>query len=218
MGFLNWRKPTPPPPPTEADILATVSPERLSEVYRLSLAKRSKDNLEAAFHDDKGRLWYSFRDDAILPISRIAEQHTHLQFMAAGLNAETWRKALDTINVCFAKSDMIGAGVVLHGLTDLEKRIVNLDAMVNVLAVNYVREDEDPTTINAVIHAEKCNYLKHETEQGRFFFRLPMCLRLLSVVTLSTEESRSLWTSYEKETRNLLSVWSTLTSERPTQI
>jgi hypothetical protein len=138
--------------------------------------------------------------------------------MAAGLNAETWRKALDTINVCFAKSDMIGAGVVLHGLTDLEKRIVNLDAMVNVLAVNYVREDEDPTTINTVIHSEKCNYLKHETEHGRFFFRLPMCLRLLSVVTLSTDESKNLWTSYEKETRNLLSVWSTLTSERPTQI
>jgi hypothetical protein len=214
MGFLTWAK---TPPPTEADILATVSPERLSEVYRVSLAKKCKENLEAAFHDDKGRLWSTFRDDSLLPISRIAEQHTHLQYMAAGLSAETWAKALDAINVCFAKSDMIGAGVVLHGLRDLEKRIVNLDAMVNVLAVNYVREDEDPTVINAAIHAEKCDYLKSETEQGRFFFRLPMCLRLLNVATLSTEESQTLWTNYVKEKQNLLRVWSMRTSDPPTE-
>ena len=205
-------------PPTDAQILATVRPERLSEIYRKELAKRAKDNLEAAFHDDKGRLWFSFRDDALLPVSRIAEQHTHLQYLAAGLSAETWSKALEAINDRFAHSDMIGAGVVLHGLTGLEKRIVNLDAMVNVLAVNYVREDEDPTVINAVIHAEKCDYLKTETEQGRFFFRLPMCLRLLNAATLSTEESESLWQNYAEGKKKLLQTWYTSASRMPTDI
>lgn len=212
MGIFNLRRDV-----TEADILSTVSPEKLSEVYRQTLAKKSVGNLEAAFHDNSGRLWSTFRDDSLIPISRIAEQHTHLQYMAAGLNAETWDKALDAINVCFAKSDMIGAGVVLHGLRDLEKKIVNLDAMINVLAVNHVREDEDPTSINAAIHAEKCDFLKSETEQGRFFFRLPMCLRLLGVATLSSEESQNLWASYTECQKQLMRVWFMRTSQTHTE-
>jgi hypothetical protein len=190
--------------------------QRLSDWHRVNQAAQVRSGMQAEFKDDKGRWYYSFRDEGDVPITRLSEAHTHLQYMAAGLSAETWKQALDTITICLAKQDIIKAGVVINDLTDLEKKIVNLDALVNIIAINYVREDEDVSKVSASIHAEKCDFLKHETEEGRFFFRLPMFVRLLSGLTVSKQDATTLSRNFLQVSENLKRRWSILRSEQPT--
>ena len=190
--------------------------QRLSDWHRVNQAAQVRSGMQAEFKDDKGRWYYSFRDEGDVPITRLSEAHTHLQYMAAGLSAETWKQALETITICLAKQDIIKAGVVINDLTDLEKKIVNLDALVNIIAINYVREDEDVSKVSASIHAEKCDFLKHETEEGRFFFRLPMFVRLLSGLTVSKQDATTLSRNFLQVSENLKRRWSILRSEQPT--
>lgn len=220
MGILDRLFPPPPAPvkpPTPDELIAEIGTVRLSEIYRIELAKLSRNGLKAEFHDDHGRLWSTFQDDSDIPVTRMSEAHTHLQYLAAGVSAETLQKSLDAVSEQFAKGKMVEAGAILFNLTELGKRIVNFDALINVIAVHYVREDEDPIKFSATIHGEKCNYLKHETEEGRFFFRLPIALRLLHASTISTEDAQMLWSQFMAAKTRQLSVLSTSTSPPPTE-
>lgn len=169
--------------------------------------------MKAEFQDDKGRWYYTFHDEADVPIARLSEAHTFMQYLAAGLSPDTFDKAYETLNELFATKQFIKAGVVINDLTELNKRIVNLDAIINIIAVNYVREDEEATSINQSIHAEKCDFLKSETEQGRFFFRLPMFAKLLNKATLSSEDAETFYQDYLRRYNNLMKRWSILASD-----
>jgi len=185
---------------------------RLSEVYRRYATKQIRKGMKAEFQDDKGRWYYSFRDEQDVPITRLSETHTHMQFMASGLSPDVFNEAYRSIGVLFAKGQVIEAGVIINDLTDLSKKIVNLDALINIIAANYVREDEDDAIVNKSIHDEKCDFLKSETEAGRFFFRLPMFAKLLNKATLSSEESEAFYQDYQRRKSSLLKRWSTLVS------
>jgi predicted DNA-binding ribbon-helix-helix protein len=171
------------------------------------LPKPTRKGMTAHFRDDKGRWWYTFTDPADMPIARYAEIQTTMQFMAAGLTPELFTKAMDAITEHLAKAEIVKAGAVIADLTELHKKVVNLDAIVNVIALSYVRQDEQAETVSSVIHQQKCDYLKHETDEGRFFFRLPMCLQLLNSPTLSNEQSVRLWADYASQTSRLLARW-----------
>ena len=184
-------------------LIKLLGEERLSNIYRTYAAKKVRQGMVAEFQDDKGRWYYSFKDPQDVPITRLSEAQTTMQFLAAGLSPDLFTKAMDTLTVCLAKADMLKAGAVVADLTDLNKKIVNLDAVVNIIAVNYVREDEDVVKVNPTIHAEKCDFLKSETEEGRFFFRLPMFATLLTAHPNSVEQSTQLWRDYETVLKNL---------------
>lgn len=184
-------------------LIRLLGEERLSNIYRQHAAKKVRQGMVAEFQDDKGRWYYSFKDPQDVPITRLSEAQTTMQFLAAGLSPDLFTKAMDTLTVCLAKADMLKAGAVVADLTDLNKKIVNLDAVVNIIAVNYVREDEDVVKVNPTIHGEKCNFLKSETEEGRFFFRLPMFATLLTAHPNSVEQSTQLWRDYETVLKNL---------------
>ena len=198
-------------------LIKLLGEERLSNIYRSYASKQIKKGMKAEFQDDKGRWYYTFHDEADVPIARLAEAHTFMQFLAAGLSPDTFDKAYGTLTELFATKQFIKAGVVINDLTDLNKRIVNLDALVNIIAVNYVREDEDPTVVNQGIQSSKCDFLKSETEQGRFFFRLPMFARLLNNQTLSNEDAETFYQDWIRKQSALLKRWSILASDKLTQ-
>jgi hypothetical protein len=184
-------------------LIRLIGEQRLCDLYRRHAAKQIRQGMVAEFQDDKGRWYYSFKDPQDVPITRLAEAQTSMQFLAAGLTPDLFEKAMDTLTVCLAKSEIVKAGGVIASLTELNKRIVNLDAVVNIIAINYVREDEDTVKVNPTIHAEKCEFLKTETEEGRFFFRLPMFASLLTNHPVSKEQSTQLWQAYQTELERL---------------
>ena len=195
-------------------LVELIGERRLSEIYRRHAARQVREGMKAEFQDGMGRWYYSFRDDGDIPIARTSAAHTHMQYMAAGLDAETWKKAMSTITELLAKSEIVKAGAVINDMTDLEKKIINFDAVINIIAVHYVREDEDTGAISDSIHAEKCDFLKSETEEGRFFFRLPMFARLLNQSTISKEDASKFWTDYMEKRKTVLRRMSSLISDR----
>jgi hypothetical protein len=138
---------------------------------------------------------------------------THRQYLAAGLSGETIKEALEKTNSCYAHGDYVAAGVIIKDLLELQSKIINFDALINILAVNYVREDEDVALVSTNIHQEKCNFLKSETEEGRFFFRLPEFVRILNGQPLSSEELERFYQSYISQRDRLMKKWSLLHSE-----
>lgn len=184
-------------------LIRLLGEERLSKIYRAHAAKKVRQGMVAEFQDDKGRWYYSFRDEADVPITRLSHAHTNMQYMAAGLSADLFHQAMDEVTVALAKSNIVKAGAIISDLTDLNKKIVNLDAMINVVAVYYVREDEDEIKISNTIQQEKCDFLKSETEDGRFFFRVPRFVNLLGGQIPSSEELDALWTGYQKQLETL---------------
>lgn len=158
-------------------ILTTVLPmERLIN-YRN--AKLSKGKLDFAFKDNYGRKWYYFRDREDMPLSRLAEQQTHLQYLASGLSGDMFKDACNQMKECLSEGDSVSAGVILHDLQEIPKKITNIEAMVNVIAVNYVRDDEDAMTVTQSVHDQKCDFIIDQLETGGFFLSHPSLKVLL---------------------------------------
>ena len=141
-------------------LIKLLGEKRLSRIYREYASKQIKTGMKAEFQDNNGLWYYSFKDEQDLPITRSSKSQTYSQYLSAGLNGEMFDEAYKQINELFAKGDHIGAGVIINDLKELKQNIVNIDVIVNIIAVNYVREDENPVEINEVIHQEKCDFLK----------------------------------------------------------
>lgn len=195
-------------------LIKLLGEERLSNIYRTYAAKQVKKGLKAEFQDDKGRWYYSFRDEQDLPHTRSAKSQTYSQYLASGLSGEMFDEAYEKINELFAHGDYLGAGVIINDLKVLKLNIVNVDIIVNIIAVNYIREDEELAVISDSIHQEKCDFLKSETEQGRFFFRVPEWLNLLKKAGILSEESEQFYQDFLLKKSNIVKRWSILASQK----
>ena len=162
-------------------------------MQRLENARKvlySKANLEFAFKDNYGRKWYTFRDKEDMPVIRLAEMQTHLQYLASGLSGQHYQDAMETLTECIAKNDTVNAGVIIHDLKELPKKIINIHTIVNIIAVNYVREDEDANEVKASIHQQKCDWILDQIESGGFFLIHPTLKSLLTPFKTSGEYLR----------------------------
>jgi hypothetical protein len=160
----------------------------VQRLNNLRLSKASKENLKAEFTDELGRWWYTFQDEQDLPLIRLASQQTYLQYMAAGLTGKHFDEAMELLTECLAKQDIVKAGVVIHELNETPKKVVNLHALVNVMAVHYVRQDEDPNHFSQSIHQQKCDWMLEQIEQGSFFLSHPSLIRSLSPFNISGQQ------------------------------
>lgn len=193
-------------------LIKLLGEKRLSNIYREYASKQIKTGMKAEFQDNNGLWYYSFKDEQDLPITRSAKSNTYSQYLSAGLSGQMFEEAYDKFNELTAKGDHIASGVIINDLRELKQNIVNIDVIINIIAVNYVREDENPVEVNETIHQEKCDFLKTETDEGRFFFRTPEWVRLLNKAGLSTDESETFYQDYLKKHQNILKRWSILTS------
>jgi len=194
-----------------------IGSQRLSDLHRYNAAKYAKGQMVAEFLDDKGRWYYSFPDEATVPHTRLSEGHTHREYLAVGLSAAMINEAFNTMTELHAHGKHVQASIVLFDMMDLNKKVVNFDSIINIMAVNYVREDEDVVSISSTIHGEKCDFLKSEAEGGRFFFQLPSFLKLLNGQTLSKSDATNLYREFLAQKENLKRRWSILLSELPTK-
>jgi len=169
--------------------------QRLNQVR---LAKESKDGLKAEFKDELCRWWYTFNDEQDFPVIRLASQQTYLQYMAAGLTGKHFADAMELLTECLAKQDIVNAGVVIHELKESPKKVVNLHALVNVLAVHYIRQDEDPNHFSESIHQQKCDWMLEQIEQGSFFLSQPSLLKSLSPFGISGQQLTNSLAAFQK--------------------
>jgi hypothetical protein len=181
-------------------ILSTFDIQRLFELQK---TKATKAKLKAEFRDELGRWWYTFQDEAEFPLSRTASQQTALQYLASGLTGKQFENAMEALTVAIANNNPIDAGAIVHRLTELPKTILNLDAIINVVAANYIREDEEPMTFSKTIHDQKCNWIMGQVEAGGFFLKSPKWILLLRQLGITSEALTDNLTAWQLQKQQL---------------
>ena len=163
----------------------------MQRLINLRNAKNSKGKLKAEFTDENGRWWSTFSDEQDMPLIRLAAIQTHMQYLASGLTGQTFNAAMELLTECLAKNEIVNAGVVIYDLKETPKKILNLHSLINIIAVNYVRSDEDPNEVNESIHQQKCNWMLEQIEDGSFFLSQPSLIKSLNPFNLSGQQLES---------------------------
>ena len=184
----------------------------MQRLINLRNAKNSKGKLKAEFTDENGRWWSTFSDEQDMPLIRLAAIQTHMQYLASGLTGQTFNAAMELLTECLAKNEIVNAGVVIHDLKETPKKILNLHSLINIIAVNYVRSDEEPNEVNESIHQQKCNWMLEQIEEGSFFLSHPSLIKSLNPFNLSGQQLESNLAACIKVLKNQRQRWDILRS------
>lgn len=155
-------------------------------------------HLELRFKDDKHG-YYGFPDNLELPVSRFLEIKNMMLFQVSGVTHDEAGDLLQIAvdNIAIGLSNPENAAMVMKTVLEMKRRrdmLIQPDMMVNEIAYQIIRDDENPAIINKDIHREKCEYFKELilSDYG-FFFRLPELRRHREILRLSPEEFIVLW-------------------------
>lgn len=156
--------------------------------------------LSYAFSTEKK--YYRFPSSMALPVPRYGKLQEYLMYMSARLTAENIdlliNKGIEVIeNGIKNDNGASKVAAILHQLGDRNDKIIPHQLIYNFLAVQYVREDEDPKVFNNEIHMEKVDDLMANSDNS-FFFRLPELKKLLNLTTMSETE----WKTYVSESES----------------
>lgn len=181
-------------------ILSKVSPDTVDKYIAQRWVKvlENKD-LDLAFVDTTGKAWFEYPDHMGQSVKRMAANMQVAQYLNANMSKELLTTCVQDIKGFLAHADMIGAGARLTDLMTLSESVVPFDVLVNMIANDLVREDEDPKDTNDKIHNEKCNYIKAAIENGdSFFFQLTVVKDLSSKFKISKDSWKDLLLGFQE--------------------
>ena len=136
--------------------------------------------LEYRFIDSNGKKYYGFPDNISLPEDRWSQLQDFLTWLSNGLTAETLtkliskaEKAIEDGIVKMADSkrpNAIKIAAILNEIKTRQDMIRPNELLYNIIAVQLIREDEDPLVFNNNIHREKVDQFEFERLEGNNFF------------------------------------------------
>tara|TARA_R110000868_G_scaffold334194_1_gene594876 strand:+ start:3468 stop:4088 length:621 start_codon:yes stop_codon:yes gene_type:complete len=181
-------------------LLSKASPDTVDKYIAQRWVKvlENKD-LSLAFVDTNGKAWFEYPDNMGMSVKRMAANMQVAQYLNANMSKELLTECVNDIKTFLAEADMIGAGARLTDLMTLSESIVPFDVLVNMIANDLVREDEDPKDTNDKVHIEKCNYIKSAIENGdSFFFQLTVVKDLSNKFKISKDSWRDLLIEFQE--------------------
>lgn len=161
----------------------------------------SHKDLEYAFSDYEGKRYFRFPDALNLPLERYNKQAEYLQWMSARLTSENLTLLIDKALELIEKGIKQGKGAagvaaILYQIKSRQEKIIPHEIILNYMAVQYVREDEDVTSFNNEIQKQKVVAFKNDAElTNTFFLTLPEWRKFIKSTSISKEE----WVSYLEE-------------------
>lgn len=130
------------------------------------------DKLTFMFRDTEGRGYYTFGDDFDLFIARKGWIDTKLIEMSAGLTGEEIGKLADAMIKALNggnKPEFSMIGHLAHEIKLRQEIIIHPEIFYDLVALYYVREDEDPAVVDFDVHNEKVEYFKSSKDMSFFF-------------------------------------------------
>lgn len=186
------------------------------------------DALEYRFTDNEGRKYYHFAKLFDLPLDRLSEIEVTLSEMQAGLSYEEKKdvyghmhKVLEKFiaSIRGNKFDTKALGqftLLIEESNRREQLLIHRDLMYKMMALVYVREDENIHTVDAQLLKEKVKYFQQEIEQGgnlSSFFGSQTFSALLPWSTLSENELQRQFQIANSEIVRLTTLLGTLSTE-----
>lgn len=162
--------------------------ERINKKLGVKLTSK---NLLFSFLDDNGNAYYSFPKGVELPINRMAKLQEYLMWMAKGVSKDEYIKAID-----YAESGLLNGikdtksiakiGFVLHELKDRAEMVIHDELFYNIIAIQLIRHDEDPTQFNNEIQMQKVEaFKKLNSKDDSFFLNIQELLEALNLQNIT---------------------------------
>ncbi len=170
----------------------------LAYLHKKNGTKITKDNLTFAFNDLDGNGYYKFGKDLGLPMARLGKLHEYIKWLSAGITGDELDVLLDQADKALTDGLKTGKnaskiGFVLSEIRDRKQMVVHDELFYNIIAVQFVRHDEDVTTFNNDIQMQKVMAFKRlNTENDTFFLNIHECLKALNWSTITIDEFKSL--------------------------
>lgn len=197
-----------------AQSLESLFKKHKDELTRLYLKDSYKPvthaNLEYFFTDSSDKLlkWYRYPKNMAMPVDRLGMLLKFTQYLAKGLSPEE-DESLDQIIEDAIENGLKNpkaksAAIISTVLTEKKKRrklCFHTELFYNYLAVQLVREDENPLEYDNEIQMQKVEQLKKEKpdEGMMFFFRQPELEKLKSLLQITQEELEKLLEESKQE-------------------
>lgn len=155
-------------------------------------------DLEYAFTDLNGKKYYRFPREAAMTIERTAKIQEYMIWISRALSGDEIDDLVDM------QLEAIGEGLekannaarvaaIGYEMKQRKDMIFPISLLYNYLAVQYVREDEDPNSFSEPIQMEKVAQFASECETNNsFFFQVPELetLKILSNVSETEYKNR----------------------------
>lgn len=156
-------------------------------------------SMEYCLVDLSGKKYYSFPESLALPLERMGKIEEYLQWITSGLTGDTISFLCDEMDKLLSDGLKTGKnaskiGLIISEIRGRKEMAIPVELMYNLLAVQLIREDENPEVFNNQIQIEKIIALKELNEQtGGFFFGLKELKQLQNLFNMSPEEWSNYW-------------------------
>lgn len=172
------------------------------------------DQLELRYLDDSGRKYYGFPPGIGMPVNRFTKMRDFEMWMTVGVTPGEIKKIVDAMDVAWVNSLKTKKNHHLLGalITDLRMRsdmVIHTELVFQFLAVQWIREDENPEVFDMTIQDEKVATFKKESNNGNnyFFFVQPELSRWNELYNFTPIEWAHYWNeSHQRQnrTKNLM--------------
>ncbi len=144
--------------------------------------------LNLSFIDTTGKAWYEYPEGMAISMKRMAANLQAYEYLTNRMSPEVFDNLVEDCKEMAAHGKSMEVIVAMVDYQKLRGEVVPFDVLINIIATDFVREDENPKDHNQTIHQEKCNYLKEVIERGdSFFFQLPVVKDLSTRFKISNE-------------------------------
>ena len=197
--------------------------KELTELYLEEInGKRLKNSdLEFRFTDKNGKSYFGFPDSLPLPLERWGKARDFLHWMNVGISPDEFKQLIEVAEknwVSYIKTGKNASkvGYIFEELKNRSEMTIHTELLYNYLAVQLVREDEEPTQFNNELHMEKVKQFKEETANGNhyFFFQQPELKKLQELWNFSQKEWERYWLESEMKQNILKQTMQTILSEQ----
>jgi hypothetical protein len=168
--------------------------------YFLDQSKKSGfEKMLKVFIDSNGKAYYTTQNDFDTPLERVRGIERCVREISAGLSGDEIKKIREAMKKALGDGKKPNIAMIGHLLIEMERReemLLHPDAMFDLLAYKYVREDEDPAVVDQGIHRAKIEHFKKDSKDGLydFFYRMG-----LSAYIPYLTKSESEWNEYYRE-------------------
>jgi hypothetical protein len=164
--------------------------------------KKGFEGFEKAFVDSNGKDYLKPINDFDLPIQRVRDLETKLMRVRAGLSDENLDQFFDAMEKALGGGRKVDVAMIGHLIIEMRKRkelLLHPDLMFDIVALRYIREDEDPAIVDAEIHRQKVEQFKKDSREGLydFFYKAGLSQYLPYLSKLENE-----WNEYWEESKN----------------
>lgn len=143
--------------------------------------KKGFDKMKKSFVDSNGKTYYTPENDFDISVRRSKEIHKRLVRVNSGLSDEEINNFVEAIKKACnnGKNPDIARIFFLVGEMEVRKDIwIHEDLWFDILALRFIREDEDPAVVDMKIHREKVEQFKKDSEGGLYDFFYSMGLMI----------------------------------------